>query len=225
MKRKRIPTRFRLPYTTEQVYTMLCASCKAEVASRMRKFMLSDKYKQHLWDISKWLTSTDCTFGLFLSGNKGNGKTTIVKALQSLYTYIHSDETSHTEKELYELPYKGFVIITAKELVQYAKAFANPTKENAEAVAYFNKIRNIEVLCIDDLGAEARESLHYGEIITAVTDIIHHRYQQQFCTIATSNLSGKEIGKYYDERLADRLREMAHIVNFDNEPSFRTNNV
>ena len=161
---------------------MLYASCKAEVNARMRKFMLSDKYKQHLWDISKWLTSTDCTFGLFLS---------------------------------------GFVIITAKELVQYAKAFANPTKENAEAVAYFNKIRNIEVLCIDDLGAEPRESLHYGEIITAVTDIIHYRYQEQFCTIATSNLSGKEIGKYYDARLADRLREMAHIVNFGNEPSFR----
>ncbi len=222
MKKKHIPTRFRLPYTTEQVYTMLYASCKAEVNARMRQFSPLNKYKHHLWDIANWLTSNDSTFGLFLSGNRGNGKTTIMRALQTLYGYLHSDETSHVGEELYRLPYQGFRIITGKDLVLLAKAYNNPTKENNDMIAEYNHIKNIEVLCIDDLGAEPRESIHYGDIITAVTDIIHYRYQEQFCTMATSNLSADEIAGYYDKRFADRLREMAHIVNFGNEPSFRT---
>lgn len=79
-------------------------------------------------------------------------------------------------------------------------------------------LRNVEVLCIDNLGTESRESMNYGDIIT---DIIMYRYQEQFCTISTSNLSANEISGYYDERFADRLREMAHIINFGNEKSFR----
>lgn len=201
---------------------MLHAACRAEVAARLRTFYSPDEYRQHIWDISKWLTSKDSTFGLFLSGNKGNGKTTIVKALQSLYCYLHSDETLSTECDMYNLPRKGFRMITAKELVQLAKAYNNPTKDNSKAVDDYRLARDIEILCIDDLGAEPHESMIYGDIVTAVTDIILYRYQEQYCTIATSNLSADEIAGYYDERFADRMREMCHIINFGNEPSFRT---
>lgn len=221
MQRKRIPKRFRLPYTAEQVYTMLYASCRAEVTARMRTFNATDEYKQHIWDIARWLVSNDSKFGLFLSGNKGNGKTTMVYALKALYAYVHSDSTYTPESKMHELPYAGFRIITAKELVLLAKAYNNPTKENSQAVGEYKFLRNVEVLCIDDLGAEPRESMNYGDIITAVTDIMMYRYQEQFCTISTSNLSANEISGYYDERFADRLREMAHIINFGNEKSFR----
>lgn len=39
--------------------------------------------------------------------------------------------------------------------------------------------------------------------------------------LASSNLAASEIAEYYDERIADRFREMMHIVNFGQEPSFR----
>ena len=123
---------------------------------------------------------------------------------------------------MYNLPRKGFRMITAKELVQLAKAYNNPTKDNSKAVDDYRLARDIEILCIDDLGAEPHESMIYGDIVTAVTDIILYRYQEQYCTIATSNLSADEIAGYYDERFADRMREMCHIINFGNEPSFRT---
>lgn len=213
-------TRFRLPYTAEQVYTMLYASCKAEVNARMREFVDSDKYKKHIWEVSQWLTSNESTFGLFISGNKGNGKTTLITALQSLYFFLHSDE-GYSANDRYELPHKGFIIIDAKKLISLAKAYNNPTKENAKGVEEYKRIKDTEILCIDDLGVEPRESMHYGDVITAVTDIIHYRYSKQFCTMATSNLSGKELSEYYDERFADRLREMMKIINFGNEPSFR----
>ena len=66
--------RFRLPYTERQVYAMLLAACKSEVALRHRRFIASDAYLKHIADIARWLTSDDTTFGLFLCGNRGNGK-------------------------------------------------------------------------------------------------------------------------------------------------------
>lgn len=217
LKRKNIPTRFRIPYTTEQVYAMLYAACKAEVAVRMRKFVDSKEYKQHILDVAKWLTSNETTFGLFICGDKGNGKTALVLALQSLYFYLRLGERCENR----EPPYSGFRIVTAKELVQLAKADNNPTKENEKATTAFRILKNIEILCIDDLGTEPCESLNYGDTVTAVTDVIHYRYQKQFCTITTSNLTSKEIGEYYDQRLLDRFKEMMHVVNFAHEPSFR----
>ncbi len=213
-------SRFRLPYTEQQVYTMLYAACRAEVSNRHRQFKDTEAYKERLLDIAKWLTGNSSTFGLFLCGGAGNGKTTILKALQSLLKYLRTNEISgYNERS--EFPKKGFVLITAKELVLLAKAYNNPTRENCDDVAKFKRVRNIEVLAIDDLGTEPRESVHYGDFVTAAMDVISYRYEEQFCTLVTSNLAANEIAKYYDERIADRFREMMHIVNFGTEQSFR----
>ena len=63
--------------------------------------------------------------------------------------------------------------------------------------------------------------MNYGDYVTAAMDVLSYRYEEQFCTLATSNLSADEIKTYYDERIADRFREMMHIVNFGTEQSFR----
>lgn len=219
MSRKPMATRFRLPYTDKQVYSMLYAACRAEVTNRHREFIDTDTYKEHLWDISKWLTGKSSTFGLFLCGGAGNGKTTIIKALHSLLRFLRSDECGI--RECREFPEKGFIFIPAKELVLLAKAYNNPTRENSSDVAKYKRIRNIEILAIDDLGTEPRESVNYGDYVTAAMDVLSYRYEEQFCTLATSNLSADEIKTYYDERIADRFREMMHIVNFGTEQSFR----
>lgn len=222
-KRTMVP-RFRLPYTTEQVYTMLCASCAAEVQSRRREFCADDAYKQHLQDIARWLTGFDSSFGLFLCGNRGNGKTTIIRALQSLVFWLRSDETSSSD-DLY-LPFRpGFEIISAKELVRLAKTYTSPTRDNRDDVLRYQHLRDIEVLAIDDLGVEPAKSMNYGEFVTAAKDILSYRYDRQFTTLATSNLAPDEIKDYYDERIADRFREMMLIIDFGHEPSFRTASV
>lgn len=218
LSRKRTATRFRLPYTPEQVYAMLYAACKAEVASRHRVFQETQEFKQHLWDIAKWLTSQESTFGLFLCGGAGNGKTTILRALQNLTNLLRSGEGCSKQGDY---PVRGYTFITAKELVQLAKAYNNPTRENESDAYKFKRLRIIEILAIDDLGQEPKESIHYGEFVTAAMDILSFRYEEQFCTLVTSNLTAAEIATYYDERIADRFREMMHIVNFGTEQSFR----
>lgn len=221
-KQKTTAPRFRLPYSAEQVYTMLYAACMAEVQCRHRTFQATTAYKQHIFHIARWLTgSYPAPFGLFLCGNRGNGKTTVVRALQSLVFLLRSTQLQ-TPDERY-LPYQtGFEIVSAKELVLLAKAYANPSRDNRDEQARYRALRDIEVLAIDDLGVEPAESINYGDFVTAAQDILAYRYDKQFTTIATSNLAPSEIKDYYDERLADRFREMMIIIDFGNDPSFRT---
>lgn len=220
LKRKRIATRFRFPYTDKQVYCLLLGACEAEVKHRHKVFDATQQYKQHLWDISKWLTSDDSSFGLFLCGSTGNGKTTIIKALKELFNWLTSDEPYSSAKSV-EFPIRGYKIVSAKDLVRYAKAYNNPTKDNTEDVNQFKLIRDIEILAIDDLGTEPRESIHYGDFVTAAMDILSYRYDEQLCTLCTTNLGAEDIETYYDKRIKDRFREMMLIINFKDESSFR----
>ena len=222
MSRKRMVERFRLPYTDQQACDLLLAACTAEVALRHRRFEATADFKRHIADIAQWLTSDDTTFGLFLCGNRGNGKTTMMKALKSLYNYLHSDERYRSREDC--IPSYGFEIVAAKELVLLAKSYNNSSRDNSADVQRYKRLRDVEVLCIDDLGTEPRESLNYGDFVNAAMDMISYRYEQQFCTMATSNLAASDIRSYYDERFADRFREMMHIVDFGNEQSFRTVN-
>lgn len=220
LKRKRTATRFRFPYTSEQVYSMLLGACEAEVRHRHKVFSATQSYKQHLWDIAKWLTSEESSFGLFLCGSTGNGKTTIIKALKELFNWLTSDEPYSSAKSV-EFPIRGYKIVSAKDLVRYAKAYNNPTKDNTEDVNQFKLIRDIEILAIDDLGTEPRESIHYGDFVTAAMDILSYRYDEQLCTLCTTNLGAEDIETYYDKRIKDRFREMMLIINFKDESSFR----
>ena len=198
---------------------MLLASCKVEVENRHREFRATPEYMQHIDDAAKWLTSDTPTFGLYICGSKGNGKSTLVRALQSLVQWLKSNEP--WQEDVTSLfPRPGFHVINAKEVAVLAKAYNNTQSISADRAIY-KKLRDSEVLAIDDLGAEPLETLDYGNVITAIPDIVSRRYDNQLCTIATSNLTASEIKGRYGEAFADRFREMMHIINFGNEQSFR----
>lgn len=197
---------------------MLHASCRVEVESRNREFRATQEYMGHIDDAAKWLTSDTPTFGLYLCGSKGNGKSTLVRALQSLVQWLKSNEPWQ-EDVSWLFPRPGFRMINAKEVAMLAKAYCSQSIP-ADSAQY-KKLRDSEVLAIDDLGAEPLETLDYGNVITAIPDIVSHRYDNQLCTIATSNLAASEIKGRYGDAFADRFREMMHIISFGNEKSFR----
>lgn len=223
VKGKTTATSFKLPYTVEQARIMLYAACKATVEKRGREFAAPQEYLQRLHEMAQWLTSDHTTFGLLFCGNVGNGKTTLALALQSLYFYVHSDEGLQ-EHENMRNPYFGFEVIPSKELVLLAKAYNSPTRDNSAAVQRYKRLRDTDIVCIDDLGTEPRESVQYGEFVTAAIDFMNYRYANRYTTLATSNLAPKDFAAYYDERLYDRFREMMKIINFGNAPSYRRQN-
>lgn len=198
---------------------MLLAACRAEVAARRREFRATPGFAAHVREVARWLTDPgDPTFGLFLCGRAGNGKTTLLRALKSVYRLWRGTATKSVGRQW---PEPGFVLVHAKELAGMARAEAsNPGRGDAKAERY-KTLRDIEVLAIDDLGIEPVEANAYGNVVQAVTDVLAHRYDGQLCTLATSNLDASEIAGRYDERVADRMREMMRVVNFGQDASFR----
>ncbi len=174
------------------------AAYKAEVEFRHRTFIPDDATKQHIEEVARWITSNDSKFGIFICGICGNGKTTMVLAIRSIINFLYEKDTANA---------KAICLVTATELCEMAK-------NNYEK--YCN-IMKCEMLAIDDMGKDAVEILHYGNVSRPLIDLLSYRYDKQLFTIVTTNMPPNDIAKYYDERIADRFREMMHSIAFENE--------
>ena len=94
-------------------------------------------------------------------------------------------------------------IVDAKELVQVSRNIRD-----------FNDLRRKSMLAIDDMGKEPAEVLDYGNVTNPVIDMIEYRYHHQLFTVITTNLDPEQIKKKYGTRVADRFREMLHVIVF-----------
>lgn len=83
--------------------------------------------------------------------------------------------------------------------------------DRAELVELDRRLRNVSLLVLDDMGAEAK-----GEswLINKVNAIIAHRYSHNKSTIITSNLTPEEFTRTYTSRVMDRLRENSRFLSF-----------
>lgn len=194
---------FKFPLNKEQAKTFLLGAVKAEVVYRHHEFKDSDELQMQLDKMAEWLTCGNGKFGMLLCGGCGNGKSTLMKALQQSINFLHiQNQLTGTEYSMR--------IVDAKTITYFCKT----NYKQWEILA------NSEMLAIDDLGVEAVDVLDYGNIISPVVDLLIRRYEGQLFTIITTNLTPPEISKRYGERIADRLREMMERIVFANN-SFR----
>ena len=190
--------RFNLPYTYEQVYDMLNASVQAEVAWREREYQDSPEMQAYICEVARWMQESK-TFGLLMCGVPGNGKTTIMKAMQSLLNYIGSDN--------------ALKIMSAKDIVRLNKC-------NYEQ---YERVCRAPFLGIDDLGTEPAEVMDYGNVLNPVVDLLLYRYQEQLVTVVTTNLKPNELRDKYQDRIADRFNEMMSKIIFKDRTYRKTN--
>ena len=200
LRRKTMKERFRLPLTEEQARDVLLAAIEAEVEYRHRTFSDNDDVRNAIRQMTRWLTSDNPKFGMLLCGGCGNGKSTFLKAFQTMLNYLQIPSP-------YNQGAYGIRIVDAK----YASYLCR--KDYAE----FMRLAGYEMLGLDDLGTEPRELLDFGNVITPVIDLLTKRYDEQLFTIATTNLSPAQIRERYGERIADRLNEMMEKIVFRNE--------
>ena len=172
---------------------------KVEVVYRHKEFVTNDELEAQVRCLSAFLTQENSKFGILLTGGCGNGKTTIIKALQNLINALRIP-TPYNDKEY------AMRIIDAKSLVATCKS----NYEDWKRLIYQ------DLLAIDDLGTEPREVMDYGNIITPTVDILTRRYENQLFTIISTNLTPPQISQVYGERIADRMREMMEIIPFTN---------
>lgn len=187
-----------MPVTHEQSVTLLTTAYRAEVESRHREFIESKELRASIGEVAEFLTNPTYKFGLLMCGICGNGKTTMVRAMQNAISYL-SKGGAFGRGIQYNL-----VIADAKDIVRKAKDYED-----------FVQIRNKMLLVIEDMGKEPTDVMDYGNILNPITDLIEYRYGEQMFTIITTNLTMKQIREKYGVRVADRCYEMMRIVVFE----------
>ena len=108
--RRTIRETVKLPMSTEDAALYIEAAVRAEVELRRNTYQDLTELQEHIWDITKLFTQPTAKFGIMLCGSVGNGKSTMMKALQSLF--IHLDITIRHNTSFETL---GMKIISAKE--------------------------------------------------------------------------------------------------------------
>jgi DNA replication protein DnaC len=81
----------------------------------------------------------------------------------------------------------------------------------------WEKLSQVDMLAIDDLGIEPVEVMDFGNVLCPVVDLLTKRYDMQLFTIITTNLTPSEIREKYGDRIADRMNEMMVKIIFNND--------
>jgi len=84
--------------------------------------------------------------------------------------------------------------------------------KGVEAIEFYSKNHSETGFCFDDFGTE-NILQHYGDKVSAITDIILNRYDDNIQpTHITTNLTVDQIKELYGERLFDRMKEMFNQI-------------
>lgn len=191
--------------TAQEALDLLAAFYVAEVKSRNGVTQFDENTTQALTKLAEFITQPVPKFGIMLCGTCGNGKTTMMKAFQSCVHYL--DSGHHFEflddKEYGRRFKPSMRILDVRDILYAAKDWEQ-----------FKTMRDYIMVGIDDLGKEPGEIMDYGNVMTPVVEFLEYRYANQLFTFITSNLTGPEIRKKYQDRIADRFNEMLHVITF-----------
>lgn len=190
--------------TAANAKLFLQTALQFQVEERGREFIMNDNISEILDRLSRVLTEGSYHFGLHFYGGCGNGKTTFVKAFQTVINRL--------QLKIEEECYGNWAI-----RIMDARAIADLAKNDNDE---WQQLCRIPMLAIDDLGTEPVEVLDYGNVLYPIVDLLTRRYDRQLFTVITTNLTSEEIRAKYGERIADRLNEMMTKIVF-RDSSFR----
>jgi len=192
-KRKNI---FTIPFESEQqAANEISEIVKWLVEFRGGVFERNVSFDEQVSNVAKWMTEgkKKC---LVLCGSVGNGKTTMMQAIASIYNAARLQNT------------KGYVMEFVK-----VDVFDIDKADSSE----IERIKNTPLLAIDDFGFENLSVKEYGNERIPMIEILSKRYDIDGITILTTNMPPDKIKGRYGVRIADRLAETATFIPFTNQ--------
>ena len=177
-----------------EAFKELLQAYKDVVNDKGHTFVADTQTLTHLKIISIWLTTPSEKRGIYLGGNCGNGKSTMMIAFHRVCRQ------------------RGMRVLSTSA----SKMVAWHLNDHS----VFDLPHQEKIICVDDLGTEAAETLVYGNKISVMTDFFEEAYKTNCFLFVTSNLGADEITSRYGQRVRDRFREMFHALKFTN-PSYR----
>ena len=134
--------------------------------------------------------------GLFFIGNNGVGKTYLTTSI--LKEAVEQKKTAQFSS-----------------LGGLVELFTAGWHSESEKRRFQTKIRNVEILAIDDVGKEYRGGSGLSEVI--FDNLIRYRVQRKKTTVLTSNQNPKDIKTLYGASIASLLNECVKIVKVSGE--------
>lgn len=190
--------RFKFNLPANDLAGYLLTAYRYEVSSRGKQYVGSDETVKAIIATADCLTNPHEKCGLMFSGNVGNGKSTMMRALQRTFNWLRSSGLASDNT--------GMRIFQAKDIAS-----------DMQWPDDFDTIRRYNGLALDDLSVEPNEEIIFGNVRTPVIDLLEYRYQNQLFTVVTTNLTKEQRKAKYGERIYDRFREMFFNIVFKGE--------
>ena len=212
-------TRFHIRTTGKELYEILKVAFVNQVRSRYMYPRFDEAQDRVLRTVAEYISADyvygeisdkctieqiDRTFGLLFTGQPGNGKTTLIAALQKILNIIGMRDPSAPSTEIREL---YLPVYTAPQIM-------NMFTQNKSK---FDAICKKHIIAIDDVGTESLEVLQYGNIYSPIKELIYSRYNDHLFTILSTNLNKEEFADKYGSRIDDRTNEMLRVFKFPNK--------
>lgn len=188
---------FKLPMTVDEAEQYIRGAFEAQVELRGGTVEYDDMTTKNLRLVAETLAGDGHKFGLLLAGTCGNGKTTTLRAVQSVVKLLNNTYYNRSGQRI------GNRLLEAKEITQLSD-------KDGQLTVY----KTVPVLFLDDLGREPTEVLKYGNVSSPITELLEYRYNQRLTTIVTTNLEPSEVRQKYGDRIADRFNEMFALVSY-----------
>lgn len=183
----------------------------AEIRNASMKDIFTDDASR--FGLIKWLTNyieayknNEKRKGLFLTGNFGCGKTYLISAMLN---------------ELAKLDKKIAIVYYPEFLRSLKSSFGDDSEYNQK----FNYIKKVELLLIDDIGAETTTAWSRDEVLG---NILQYRMQENLPTFFTSNftleqleehfsIAGKSDEKVKARRIMERIKQLTENMEMISE--------
>jgi len=142
--------------------------------------------------------------GLLLTGKEGTGKTHIAISIL---------------KDVIGKGYSGLYWNVPELFLELRRRMNDNNGEENEA-ELFDQARRVDLLVLDDLGAERTSDY----VLDRLYVLINGRYQNDTCTLITTNRSIPELKQQIGPRIASRICEMCVLLEFP-EGDYRVQNL
>lgn len=193
-----------LNISAEDLQMLLTCAYAEQVQSRGHQYHPTDDTLLAISQVATALTTPGHRFGLFLCGTYGNGKTTMLRALHSVTRQLQA----------WRYPVSSLLLLDARDIRMAYLESNNPKSDLPPQMDWDVLCTRRKLLAIDDMGKEPAQQMNYGTIISPMHEIIEKRYERRLFTAISTNTQPNRIAADYGERVADRLREMMHIIPF-----------